>query len=71
MAMRGLEFPRKTIPPAANIGAGPLAESVMLNLCRTDPPRASRYSRLEARAVEADFFVGFFFRARCFFFMTP
>jgi hypothetical protein len=28
-AMRGLDVPRKTIPPAANIGAGPLAESVI------------------------------------------
>jgi hypothetical protein len=29
MAMRGRDFPRKTMPPAARIGAWPFAESVM------------------------------------------
>src|SRR5580704_6874047 len=40
--MRGLEFPRRTMPPAARIGAWPFAESVMANLCRTRSRRASR-----------------------------
>jgi hypothetical protein len=44
-AKRGLVFPRKTMPPAARIGAGLFAESVMPFLCRTQSGQASSDSR--------------------------
>jgi hypothetical protein len=41
MAIRGLGPSRKTIPPAARIGAWASAESVISMLCRTNARRAS------------------------------
>jgi hypothetical protein len=41
MAIRGLEPSRRTIPPAARIGAWVSAESVISMLCRTTARRAS------------------------------